>query len=253
MKRFFSLPSLTLQHTTTINMSLLSQLAELSNPAPLVSPTSSRASSPAASSDAGAGSGSDVDAQPNASAAREHYVDVAPSLRRKKTLDESGTLRSGKYKGRHITAREAMLLGTGEGSAEEEDGEGVEVDELEQDEQDELDDDEEEEQDSDSPPTPASTSPPSRVRKSLRFASPSRSASPPASSMIQDDGTLASAAASDAALLATLRARAADDAARGRAVRDVKGAWEMALGVRIRAQAFVRGAGRIQVSRSIAR
>jgi hypothetical protein len=217
-------------------MSLAAQLAELSRPAPkpltrdvLASDDEAAYSGGSDDDDAG-GSSDDGRAEPN----RDHYEKVARSQRRRAALDETGTLRSAKYRGETVSARKAL-------GAEESDEASDDEEEASEESEEELEGDEDEEEaGSDAGPARA-PSPPSRV-KSLRFADPS------SSEQAADPRTLAGAAASDAALLASLRAQSADDAERGRAVRELRALWEGALAMRIRTQAFVRGAGRIRVS-----
>lgn len=223
-------------------MSLAAQLAELSRPAPkpltrdVLASDDEGARSAGSDDDDGEASDDGGRAAPN----RDHYETVARSQRRRAALDETGTLRSAKYRGQTVSARKALGGDDSDEASGDESGEGssAEIDGEEDDEEEDADDDEE---DSDAAP-PRAPSPPSRV-KSLRFADPSSS-----SDVAADPRTLAGAAAADAQLLASLRAQSADDAERGRAVQELRVQWEGALAMRIRTQAFVRGAGRIRVS-----
>jgi protein AATF/BFR2 len=178
--------------------------------------------------------------------ARYNYIDVAPSKMRRQANFMEGVEGNQYDKFSGISTTRKEMMGdeddgeTGEEEEEEEEEEREEEDEEESlDERgmgsDESDEDDESDGEGENMEEDARRSAP-RKKPQVRFES---------NTVVHSNGAALNAAQSDAQLLQNLRKRSREDAEKGRDARKQMDAWGKLLGVRIRGQKVVRGAGRI--------
>ncbi|UZJ56636.1 hypothetical protein CBS101457_005956 [Exobasidium rhododendri] len=230
-------------------MSLSAQMAELSNVAPGdvdMDPESDADAYDAVQRIDGDDSDEDLEEKAR-SHARHNYIDVAPSKMRKQAnfMEGLNGNRLEKFAGIKATRKEMMDDGddeeiADEGETEEDDVEedeeiGEEGDDIGDDEDDSSDVNEEDEEDEEESGGKEKRT--LRKRSQVRFEATSEEDAPKRNEL--------TAAQSDAQLLQELRKRSRDDAEKGRDARRQMDAWNKLLGIRIREQKVVRGAGRI--------
>ncbi|PWN36065.1 TRAUB-domain-containing protein [Meira miltonrushii] len=237
--------------------SLAAELAELGN----ATPYDDGLDSDPEALDAGKRQGEDDDEEEDEedlarNHARHNMVHVEPSKMRKQAnfIESMDDETMNKYQGVKATRKE--MMGEDDESEDEEedqsdlDDEELGSDELEGTEDEDLDDSEEDDDEEDESMDESTgdmsesegdgSLEPKATGKKLRFAEDvdDKRQTP------KENGKK-SAAQSDATLLAELKQRSSEDAARGRDARKQIDAWGKLLGTRIRAQKVVRSAGRI--------
>ncbi|CEH12956.1 Apoptosis antagonizing transcription factor/protein transport protein [Ceraceosorus bombacis] len=239
--------------------SLSNTLAQLSNPSPSNGSTGKRSAQldPATSYHSASDDESDasddedieddgLDVGKSKRTDKSHYVDVGPSSRRRTQMDESGMLSGSKYAGRTVSASQAFDDASGsedEGGDDAEEASGISGSASDED----LDSDESDEavgaaipegssaHKSAAIPPASSSAAPLRVR----FAKDTQYKSSEADRG-EGGNTLAAAAQADSELMSRLQAQTADDAQRGRAVKEQYRQWEAALRARIQFQSFLK-------------
>lgn len=182
--------------------------------------------------------------------ARHNMIHVEPSKMRKQAnfIESMDDETMNKYQGVKATRKE-MMEEDDESESEQSDLDDEELDEDEDEKEDDEDEDEEEEGEGESESMSESIGdlseseediPQKSTGKKLRFAEDDVS-----EKQTSKENDKKSAAQNDATLLAELKQRSSEDAARGRDARKQIDAWGKLLGTRIRAQKVVRSAGRV--------
>ncbi|CAO1617100.1 unnamed protein product [Parajaminaea phylloscopi] len=188
---------------------------------------------------------------------RDHYAQVAPSLRRRKaqlTEENSGTLETGRYKGRPATWAELEQT-DGQHDSDEEVSEPDE--ELDASDSQATGSDADSASDAESSGAESSSAKPTSATrtksKSVRFtedAATSSKSHDEADGAFQAPTSIASSLTSQAKLVHSIRDQAQHDAARGNIVRAQLTFWQKTLEYRIRVEKILggRGLGRVNPS-----
>lgn len=239
--------------------SLAAELAELGN----VTPYDDELDSDPEALDAGKRQGDDDDDEEDEediarNHARHNMVHVEPSKMRKQAnfIESMDDETLNKYQGVKATRKEMMEEDDESDDDEEEDQSDLDDEELEEGDEEDIDDSEEdgEEEDDEEKEDESMdesigdmsegegdrTAEPKGTGKKLRFAEDVKD-----TRQTPKENGKKSAVQNDATLLAELKQRSSEDAARGRDARKQIDAWGKLLGTRIRAQKVVRSAGRI--------
>ncbi|PWN45909.1 TRAUB-domain-containing protein [Ceraceosorus guamensis] len=233
-------------------------LAQLSDPSPSTGSTGKRSAQLGPSTSYHSASDNESDASDDEDieddgldvgksnrADKSHYVDVGPSSRRRTQMDESGMLSGSKYAGRTVSASQAFDEASGseeEGDDDAEEASGLSGSASDED----LGSDESDEaagaalpagssaDESAAIPPASSSAAPSRVRftKDTQYKSSE-------ADWGEGGNTLAAAAQADSELMSRLQAQTADDAQRGRAVKEQYRQWEASLRARIQFHSFL--------------
>ncbi|EIM80462.1 TRAUB-domain-containing protein [Stereum hirsutum FP-91666 SS1] len=220
-------------------LSLAQQIAQLDEPAPLdVDPEALHSGEPTEAGE-GAGIGIDID-----TAAREHYLDVGPSILRK----AQDSIADPKYDGVRVSRKKLLEMEESQSGSADEGESGLENDDLEvpghsHDEDDSEDEDEEEEEDEDKDEEEEESEEEPHRKTKPNTNGASNSNDPPEPELQQNVN------ADD--LSSTLAQKREEDKRKGRAVVKQLALWDSLLDARIRLQKFAVAANKLPTPSAI--